>query len=149
MKLKTITVHTSVAKAGMTVREVFEECTRANTPGLPVCDDHGQVTGRITLKHILKRFCLPDYLVEMAPILGEQISHVQNIESLAEQLLDNRIEPFIQQPHASTTSASSTVKALALMEKNDTGYLFVIDEGSYQGVVTLQSLCKAIMHCDH
>ena len=149
MKLKTITVHTSVVKAGMTVREVFEECTRANTPGLPVCDDHDRVTGRVTLKHILKRFCLPDYLVEMAPILGEQISHVQDIESLAEQLLDSRIEPFIQTPHASTTSASSAVKALALMEKIDTSYLFVIDEGSYQGVVTLQSLCKAILHCDH
>jgi CBS domain-containing protein len=149
MKLKTITVHTSVAKAGMTVREVFEECTRANTPGLPVCDDHDRVTGRVTLKYILKRSCLPDYLVEMAPILGEQISHVQNIESLAEQLLDSRIEPFIHHPHASTTSASSAVKALALMEKIDTSYLFVIDEGRYQGVVTLQSLCKAIQHCDH
>ena len=104
MKLKTITIHTVVVKAGMTVREVFEECTRANTPGLPVCDDHDRITGQVTLKHILKRFCLPDYLVEMAPILGEQISHVQDINSLAEQLLDSRIEPFIQTPHASTTS---------------------------------------------
>jgi CBS domain-containing protein len=149
MKLKTITVHTRVVKAGMTVREVFEECTRANTPGLPVCDDHDRVTGRVTLKHILKRFCLPDYLVEMAPILGEQISHVQNIESLAEQLLDSRIEPFIQIPHTSTTSASSAVKALALMEKNDSSYLFIIDEGRYQGVVTIQSLSEIILNNDN
>jgi CBS domain-containing protein len=149
MKLKTITVHTKVVKAGMTVREVFEECTRANTPGLPVCDDHDRVTGRVTLKHILKRFCLPDYLVEMAPILGEQISHVQNIESLAEQLLDSRIEPFIQTPHTSTTSASSAVKALALMEKIDSSYLFVIDEGRYQGVVTIQSLSEIILNNDN
>jgi CBS domain-containing protein len=148
MKLKTITIHTRVVKAGMTVREVFEECTRANTPGLPVCDDHDRVTGRVTLKYILKRSCLPDYLVEMAPILGEQISHVQDIESLAKQLLDSRIEPYIQHPHSSTTSASSTVKAPALMEKIDTSYFFVIDEGRYRGVVTLQSLCKTILHYD-
>jgi predicted transcriptional regulator len=149
MKLKTITIHTRVIKAGMTVREVFEECTRANTPGLPVCDDHDRVTGRVTLKHILKRFCLPDYLVEMAPILGEQISHVQDIESLAEQLLDSRIELFIQTPHASTTSASSAIKALALMEKIDSSYLFVIDEGRYQGVVTIQSLSEIILNNDN
>jgi CBS domain-containing protein len=149
MKLKTITIQTRVVKVGMTVREVFEECTRANTPGLPVCDDHDRVTGRVTLKHILKRFCLPDYLVEMAPILGEQISHVQDIESLAEQLLDSRIEPFIQIPHTSTTSASSAVKALALMEKNDSSYLFIIDEGRYQGVVTIQNLSEIILNNDN
>jgi hypothetical protein len=87
--------------------------------------------------------------VEMAPILGEQISHVRNIDSLAEQLLDSRIEPFIQTPHASITSASSAVKALALMEKVDSSYLFVIDEGRYQGVVTIQSLSKTILNNDN
>ena len=145
MNLKQITVHTRVARAGMTVREVFEECTRTHTPGLPVCDDHGQVSGRVTLKHILKRFCLPEYLVEMAPILGEQISHVQDMDMMSPQLLDSRIDAYIQRPHASITSASSAIKALALMEKNDSSYLFVVDEGKYQGVVTLQSLTQAIL----
>jgi predicted transcriptional regulator len=149
VNLKEVTVQTRVAKAGMTVREVFEECTRMHVPGLPVCDDHDQVTGRVTLKHILKRFCLPDYLVEMAAILGEQISHVQDMDMMANQLLDDQIDTYIQIPHASTTSASSAVKALALMEKIDTSYLFVIDEGKYQGVVTLQNLSKAIPHLDN
>jgi CBS domain-containing protein len=64
---------------------------------------------------------------------------------LAEQLLESRIDAYIQRPHASITSASSAVKALALMEKLDTSYLFVIDEGKYQGVVTIQSLSKNIL----
>ena len=145
MNLKPFTVKTSIAKAGMTAREIFEECTRANIPGLPVCDDHDQISGRITLKNILKRYCLPEYLVEMASILGEQISHVQDMDMLAEQLLESRIDAYIQRPHASITSASSAVKALALMEKLDTSYLFVIDEGRYQGVVTIQSLSKNIL----
>ena len=73
----------------------------------------------------------------MAPILGEQISHVQDINSLAEQLLDSRIEPLHTDSTCFDNLPSSTVKALALMENIDTSYLFVIDEGSYQGVVTL------------
>ena len=148
MDLKSVTVSTGVARAGMTVRQVFEECIRTNTPGLPFYDDHGLVTGRVTLKYILKRHCLPEHLVEMANVLGEQISSVQEMEMLAKQLFDNRIDSYIQRPHASLTSTSSIIKALALMEKFDTGYLFVIDEGQYMGVVTLQNLSKTILHYD-
>ena len=149
MDLKSITVPTGVAKAGMTVRQVFEECTRVNSPGLPFCDEQGLVSGRVTLRHILKRHCLPEHLVEMAKVLGEQTSSVRDMEMLAEQLLDNRIDSCTQRPHASLTSASSVIKALALMEKLDTSYLFVIDEGQYIGLVTLQSLSKTILHYDN
>ena len=86
--------------------------------------------------------------MEMATILGEQISHVQDMDVLAEQLLESRIDAYIQRPHASITSGSSSVKALALMEKLDTSYLFVIDEGRYQGAVTIQSLSKNILRHD-
>ena len=149
MDLKSITVPTEVAKAGMTVRQVFEECTRVNSPGLPFCDEQGLVSGRVTLRHILKHHCLPEHLVEMAKVLGEQTSGVRDMEMLAEQLLDNRIDSCTQRPHASLTSASSVIKALALMEKLDTSYLFVIDEGQYMGLVTLQSLSKTILNYDN
>lgn len=148
MDLKPVTVHTGVATAGMTVRQVFEECIRANTPGVPFCDDHGLVTGRVTLKYILKRHYLPEYLVEMVKVLGEQVSDVEDMEMFAKQLFDNKIDAYIQRPHASLTSASSVIKALALMEKLDTGYLFVIDEGQYKGVVTLHNLSEAILAYD-
>jgi len=149
MDLKSVTVPTGVARAGMTVRQVFEECTQVNTPGLPFCDDQGLVCGRVTLKYILKRHYLPEHLVEMARVLGEQISDVQEMETLAKQLLDHRIDSYIQRPHASLASASSIIKALALMEKLDTSYLFVIDEGQYMGVVTLQDLSKTILRYDN
>jgi CBS domain-containing protein len=148
MDLKSITVASGVATAGMTVRQVFEECTRVGSPGLPFCDDHGVVSGRVTLRHILKRHCLPEHLVELASVLGEQTSSVRDMEMLAQELLDNRIDSYTQSPHASVTSASSVIKALALMEKLDTGYLFVIDEGQYMGLVTLQSLSKVILRYD-
>jgi CBS domain-containing protein len=133
----------------MTVRQVFEECIRAHTPGLPFCDDQDLVSGRVTLKHILKRHYLSEYLVEMARVLGEQASDVEDMELLAKQLFDNRIDSYIQRPHASLTSTSSVIKAMALMEKLDTGYLFVIDEGQYMGVVTLHNLSKTILAYDN
>ena len=149
MDLKSVVIPTEVVKAGMTVRQVFEECMRAHTPGLPFCDDHGLVIGRVTLKYILKRQYLPEHLVEMAMVLGEHVSDVEEMELLAKQLFENRIDSYLQRPHASLTSTSSIVKALALMEKLDTGYLFVIDEGQYNGVVTLQALSKAILDYDN
>ena len=149
MNLKSVLVPTQVARAGMTVRQVFEECLRAHTPGLPFCDDHGLVTGRVTLKYILKRQYLPEHLVEMVRVLGENSSAVEDMELLAKELFENHIDSYLQRPHASLSSASSIVKALALMEKLDTGYLFVIDEGQYIGVVTLQILSKAILQHDN
>ncbi len=135
---------TMVAKAGMTVREFFEECTRVNTPGLPFCDASGQITGRVTLKNVLKRGCLPEYLVEMAHVLGEQLSNLQDMKAEAEQLLGSPVDQYTQQPHLSITSASSAVKALAMMEREDTSYIFVVDEGKYKGVVTIHGLAEAM-----
>jgi CBS domain-containing protein len=37
-------------------------------------------------------------------------------------------------------SAEPAIKALAIMEKNDTSYLFVVDDGEYQGIVTIQGI---------
>jgi hypothetical protein len=42
MKLKQILMPTKVATYGMTVREVFAECGRANIPALPFCTKSGR-----------------------------------------------------------------------------------------------------------
>jgi len=133
----------------MTVREVFEECSRANTPGLPFCDDSGLITGRVTLKHILKKSCLPEFLVEMARVLGEQLSGMQDMELKAKEVLDSPVESFVQEPHLSLSSGSSTVKALAMMEQSDTSYIYVVDEGRYKGVVTIHSLADTLAQYDN
>ncbi len=149
MNVEQVLVPTKVAKAGMSVREIFKECSETNTPGLPFCDDSGLIIGRVTVKNILKRSCLPEYLVEMAKVLGEQISNVQDMESLAKQLLNDPAEQYIQEPHISITSASSAIKALAMMEHSDTSYIFVVDEGQYKGVVTIHCLADKLAHYVH
>lgn len=148
MNVEQILTPTKVAKAGMIVRELFEECTRANTPGLPFCDASGQIIGRVTLKNILKHGCLPEYLVEMAHVLGEQLTNLQDMRTDAEWLLSNTVDQYKQEPHLSITSASSAVKALAMMEREDTSYIFVVDEGKYKGVVTIHGLADALAGYD-
>ena len=149
MNVEQVLIPTKVAKAGMSVREVFKECSAANTPGLPFCDSGGHIIGRVTVKNILKRSCLPEYLVEMARVLGEQISNVQDMEAVARQLLKDPAELYFQPPHISITSASSVIKALAMMEHSDTSYIFVVDEGQYKGVVTIHCLADTLAHFVH
>ena len=142
MKLKQILIPTRTANPGMTVREVFTECGRANLPALPFCTRSGRIAGRVTLKNILKISCLPEYMIESARILGEEMSCMEDIESKARQLLDTPVDPYVQEPALSLSSEAPAIKAVAMMEQNDTSYLFVVDEGQYQGAVTMQSLAK-------
>ena len=148
MIVKQVLIPTRVAKKGMTVRDVFEECSRANTPSLPFCDDSGQISGRITLKNILTRSCLPDFMVELAMVLGEQLSHMQDMRAETTHLLDGPVDPYVQEPHISITSDSPVVKAMAMMEKDDTSYIFVVDSGTYLGVVTIQGLASELANYD-
>ena len=144
MKLKRILIPTKVAHQGMTVREVFTECGRANIPALPFCTKSGRITGRVTLKNILKISCLPDYMVESARILGEEMSCMADVEAKAKRLLDTPVDAYVQEPALSLSSEAPIIKALALMEQNDTSYLFVVDDGEYQAAVTIQCLAKML-----
>ena len=148
MNLDPIVMPTKVAKPGMIVSEVFAECIRANIPAIPFCDAQGRITGRVTLKNILKKACLPEYIIELARILGDQLSCMGDMEAKAKQLMNNPVDPYILEPHISLTSDSPAVKALALMEKHDTSYIFVVDEGRYKGVITIQGLARMITQLD-
>jgi len=144
MKLKQILTPTKVAKPGMTVREVFEECGKANIPALPFCTKSGRIRGRVTLKNILKVSCLPDYMIESARILGEEMFCMEDVETKAHQLLDTTLDAYVQEPALSLGSEAPIIKAFALMEQNDTSYLFVVDDGQYRGAVTIQCLAKVL-----
>jgi CBS domain-containing protein len=148
LKLKQILIPTKVAHQDMMVREVFTECGRANIPALPFCTRSGRITGRVTLKNIMKISCLPDYMIEAARILGEEMSCMEDVEAKARRLLDTPVEPYVQEPALSLSSDAPIIKALALMEQNDTSYLFVVDDGQYQGTVTIQCLARMLSQLD-
>ena len=148
MNLESILIPTRVAKKGMTVSVVFSECIHAGIPGIPFCDAQGRITGRVTLKNILRTSCLPEYMVELADVLGDRHSCMEDIEGRAKELMHQYIDPYVLETHLSLPSDSSIVKALALMEQNDTSYIFVVDEGRYRGVVTIQGLARMLASFD-
>ena len=148
MKLDQIMTPTLTATHGMNVRDFINECTRANTPGLPFTTPSGRIRGRVTLKNIFKMSCLPDYIVESARILGDQLSCLEDIEAKTKQMMDTPVEAFIQEPHLSLGSDAAAIKALAMMEQNDTSYIFAVDDGHYRGVVTIQGLARKLAMLD-
>jgi CBS domain-containing protein len=96
----------------------------------------------------MKLSCLPDYIIESARILGEEMSCMEDLESNSKQFLCTPVDPYMQEPALSLTSDAPAIKALAMMEQNDTSYLFVVDDGQYQGAVTIQCLAKMLTRLD-
>ncbi len=140
MDIASVLIETQTARPGMKVRDLFRECGRAQVQALPYVDASGRLAGRVTLKNVLRVSCLPEYMVENAALLGAHLSCVEHAEEKALQILDNPIEPYVQPLPKTMTSAAPLIKVLAFMERNDTSYIFVVDEGRYRGIVTIQGI---------
>ncbi|MBT8128009.1 MAG: CBS domain-containing protein [Gammaproteobacteria bacterium] len=138
--IERILVPTKVIEPGTLVRDLFLECNRAQVQALPYKDDSGRLAGRITLKNVLRVSCLPEYMVDLAPLLGSQLSCVDNAEAKAREILRSHVEPYIQPLPKTIESSAPLIKALAVMEQNDTSYIFVVDDGEYRGVITIQAI---------
>ena len=149
MNIDQVMTPTVTAGQDMNVREFIAECTRANTPGLPFCTRSGRISGRVTLKNVFKKSCLPEYLVETARILGGDLTCMDDIEEKTRQMMELPVDRFVQEPHLAVGSDTTALKALALMEQNDTSYIFVVDNGRYRGVVTIQGLARKLAALDN
>lgn len=135
-QLREVITPTRVARTGMSVRDVFEECVAKRVPGIPFCNARGEVVGRVSLRHTLKMTCVPNYLVGGAHLLGDVIEEVLIPDDLASDVLKMPAERFVIDAHTSVTSATPVIKALAIMERDNSSYAFVIDNGEYKGMVT-------------
>jgi CBS domain-containing protein len=145
MRLLDIVVRTGVARAGMTVAEVFDECVANNVPGIPFCNEDDRVVGRVSIRHTLKHICIPEYIVNMAHLLGDDIEHLSASEIQPRRILKMLIDPFVLEDVASVTSASPLIKALAIMERFNSGYIFLIDSDKYQGIVTRMGIAELLL----
>lgn len=142
MTVESVMIFTATAHPGMTVRDLFDICGRDHVQALPFVNADGEITGRVTIKNILRVSCLPDYIVEMAPLLTSKLSCVESAEEKAREVICNPIEPYVQGRHQSIASDAPLIKALALMEKSDTSYIFVVDDGVFRGVITIQGIAE-------
>jgi hypothetical protein len=148
MKLTNIMIPTRIAEPGMLMRDAFEECTRLSVPGLPFQDAEGKIVGRVSLRHTFKLGCLPEYMVEMAFVLGDDVTCVDDAEAKAHAVLCSTVDPFVRRHYNSIDSDSPVMRALAIMEKLDTSYLFVIDDGVYKGTVTAQAIARRMLEVE-
>ncbi|MGB5277459.1 MAG: CBS domain-containing protein [Gammaproteobacteria bacterium] len=140
--IEQILVPTLVVEKGMHVRDLFLECNRAQVQALPYQDEKGRLAGRITLKNVLRVSCLPEYMVDLAPLLGSQLSCVDAAEAKAREILRNPVEPYVQPLPKTIESSAALIKALAVMEQHDTSYIFVVDDGEYRGIITIQAIAN-------
>ena len=145
VSLLDIAVTTGIAKAGMTIGQVFKECVLHNVPGIPYCDENNKVIGRISIRHTLKVSSTPGYMVGAAHLLGDDIWHLSTSKIEARSLLDMPAEEFVLENIATVSSVSPIVKAMAIMEKYNTGYVFLIDAGVYKGIVTRMGIAKLML----
>lgn len=145
-RLSEIIIPTGVARPGVTVGEVFEECVARNVSGIPFCDDQGKVIGRVSIRHTMKMTCIPDYMVKGAHLLGDRIGAVRMPGDLAREVLKLPVDPFVIERVTIVTPAAMLIKAMAMMEQNNTEYAFVLDEDDvYLGVVTRMGIAALML----
>lgn len=148
MKLENILIPTGVATPGMLIRDVFTECVRAQVPAIPFRDENGVLTGRVSLRDTMKRSCLPEYLVEMAYVLGNQLSCIEDAEEKAREVLCQQVDKYVMPRLYSLTTDITVIKALAVMEKHNSNYAFIMDDGVYKGVVTTLAIARRMIALD-
>ena len=149
MDIQGVLIHTIIIQPGMKVRDVFTECGKLHIHALPYMDKEGIISGRLTLKNIMKFSCLPEHMIELAHLLGNQMSCIDNAEEKAREIICNPIEPYVRKLGETITSTEPLIKALAIMERNETSYIFVVDEGEYKGQITIQGIAQVMSNMDN
>ena len=145
MELIDLVVPTAVATPGMRVAEVFRECIDKQVPGIPFRDASGRITGKASIRHVLKLNCIPDFMVTHAAILGDQLDGLSIPPEKARQVIGLPIDDFVIPDMAAIGSRAPVAKALAVMERHDTTYLFVIDGDDYRGTISIMGVAAAAL----
>ncbi len=146
MDLTELIVPTAVATPGMRVREVFRACADADVPGVPFRDAHGRISGKASIRHVLKETCIPQFMVHHARLLGDNLEPLRVQAEKALAMLNLPIDEFVLPDMAIVTPNSPVAKAIAVMENHNTTYLFVVDkDDNYYGSVSIMGLARCIL----
>ena len=147
MKLEHLSIATGTMRKGMTLRDFFEECVRCNVPGLPYVDEGDRVVGRVSIRDVYKHMAIPDHLVKVAYVLGDQTDSLDMTELKVAEMLALPVEAFLLENIPSVSPRSSIVKALAIMEMFNTSYIFLLENGEYNGLVTRMVIAHRMLLC--
>jgi CBS domain-containing protein len=147
MQLTDLIIPTAAASPGMSVAEVFRECVARQVPGIPFRDQRGKITGKASIRHVLKLNCIPDFMVTHATLLGDSLEALSIPPEKARHVLSLPIDAYILPEPAMVGPHSPVSKALAVMERYDTTYLFVTDGTEYLGTVSIMGVAAAVLRC--
>jgi len=145
MKIKHISIATQVARPGMLLGEAVKECVVKDVPGIPYLDASGKIIGRFSIRHMFLLCCVPEDVIKGAHLLGDDIDQLDFPNIHADELMARRVDDFIFPDAIQLSPNFHAIKALAIMEQDNTEYLFVVDGDDYQGVATRMSIAKAIL----
>jgi len=147
MKLEHLSIQTDVMRKGKTLRDFFEECARCNVPGLPYVDEAGKVVGRISIRDVYKHMAIPDHLIRVAHVLGDQTSRIDLPQMKVLEAMASPVEAHLLENITSVSPRSSVVKALAIMEMFNTSYIFLMEDEQYMGIVTRMVIARRMLVC--
>ncbi|MCG6937335.1 MAG: CBS domain-containing protein [Gammaproteobacteria bacterium] len=147
MKLERLATMTGFMRHGMTLRDFFQETVRCNVPGLPYVDSQDQIAGRISLRDVYKRIAVPDNLLRLADAMGDHTDNLDLPEMKIMEVIAYPVENYLLEKIPSVSPRSSIVKALALMEVHNSSYVFLIENGQYEGVVTRMEIARRMLEC--
>ncbi len=150
MNISDIIIPTSCIQAGDSVKHFFELCIRENIPALPFRDTDGSIKGFVTLREVMGRDCLPNYLVELAGILSNDMNCVSKATEKITRLFRKTVDEYLEEPILFIASDAILIRVVALMEKHDTDFLFVADDGQncsgdYRGIVTRYAVARKML----
>jgi CBS domain-containing protein len=145
MQLIDLVIPTAVATPGMRVADIFRECIARQVPGIPFRNASGRISGKASIRHVLKLNCIPDFMVTHAALLGDEIDELTIPPEKARFVINLPIDNFVIPDPAVIGSHSPVAKALAVMERNNTTYLFVIDGDDYRGTVSIMGIAAAAL----
>ncbi len=145
MILANLAIPTPLVTSGMTLRDAFQLCVDCNVPGIPYADDQNNIVGRISIHHSINTSCMPGYLKGVAHLLGDNTQKLDIPELSARELLSQPVEGFVLKSVNIVTSNSPVIKGLAMMEQNNSTYLFLVDNAIYKGVVTRMGIARRLL----
>jgi CBS-domain-containing membrane protein len=144
-RMTNIVIPTGVVTYGTTVAEALAECVRCNVLGIPFVDKEARIRGRFSVGHTFKLACTPEMLILNADLLGDQLDSFRIPDNQSAELLEMPVDKFILDKVVTIHSSSPCVKAVALMQKYKTTYLFVVDDDGYKGVVNVGGIAKRML----
>lgn len=138
-------IPTGVISYGSPVAEAFSECLSCNVQGIPFVDREGRITGQFSVRETIKHYCISHTMIKDADFLGDDLGPLTLKSTDAAEMLSQPVDHFILPEVVTIHSDAPCIKAMALMEKHNTTFLFVVDSDTYKGIVNVQAIARWFM----